>query len=175
MALMTITIATVVSAKTTMGSFDPQTQLQVGSRIVIHSVYGIATPRPHYEPSTNQPSHWNGTQQNLPAYNASLTIEGQISSDTSTGGIQFTIQGGAMLIDASTITITGGKGEISNIDRILIEGTATTINSQSFNWRMQGLTAPYNGALISELTVSTSITINGVPTNLIVTCISTVS
>ena len=51
-----------------------------------------------------------------------------------------------MVIDTSTITITDGKGEISNIDRITIEGTATSIDSQSFNWHMEGLTALYKGA-----------------------------
>ena len=80
-----------------------------------------------------------------------------------------------MVIDTSTITITGGKGEISNIDRILIEGTATSLVSQSLNWRMEGLAAVYNGVLISELTGNTAITINGVPTNLMVTCIATLS
>ncbi len=174
-ALTTITNATVVSAQPSMGSFNPQTQLQVGSRIIIRSVYGIATPRPHYQPSTGQPSHWNGTQQNLPAYNASITIDAQINGDTGNGGTQFTIQGGVMVIDTSTITITDGKGEISSIDRITIEGTATSIDSQSFNWHMEGLAALYNGALISELTGNITITINGVPTDLIVTCIATVS
>jgi len=80
-----------------------------------------------------------------------------------------------MVIDTSTITIGGGKGEISSIDRITIEGTATSIDSQSFNWHMEGLAALYNGALISELTGNITITINSVPTNLIVTCIATVS
>ena len=80
-----------------------------------------------------------------------------------------------MVIDSSTIAITSGKGEISNIDRITIEGTALSVNSQSFNWHMEGLAALYNGALISELTGNTTITINSVPTNLIVTCIATVS
>jgi len=46
MALTAITNATVVSAQPSMGSFNPQTQLQVGSRIIIRSVYGIATPAP---------------------------------------------------------------------------------------------------------------------------------
>jgi hypothetical protein len=167
------TSTSIVSAQSATGSFNPLTQLQVGSRIVIRSVYGIATPRP--QGGTGQSHNWNQSQQNLPTYNASITIDLQITGENSNGGIQFTVQGGVMVIDTSTIAITGGKGEMSSIDRVMMEGTATSTSSQSLNWRMNGLAALLNGALISELTGNTSTIINGIPTNVIVTCIATIS
>ena len=80
-----------------------------------------------------------------------------------------------MVIDTSTIAITGGKGEVSNIDRIMMAGTAASVDGQSFNWHMDGLAAEVNGALISELTGNVSITLNGAPASLIVTYIATIS
>jgi len=57
-----------------------------------------------------------------------------------------------MVIDTSTIAITGGTGEVSNIDRIMMEGTAASADGQSFNWHLNGLAAVLNGAIISDLT-----------------------
>jgi hypothetical protein len=164
-----------VSAQNATGPFNPQTQFQAGSRMTIRSVYGIATLRLHNQTGTSQQPHWNQTLQNLPTYNASITIDAQLTGDAGNGGVQFTIQGGVMVIDTSSIAITGGKGEVSNIDRIMMEGTAASVDGQSFNWHMDGLAAEVNGALISELTGNVSIALNGVPANLIVTYIATIS
>lgn len=167
------TSTAIVSAQSATGSFNPQTQLQTGSTIVIRSVYGIATPRP--QGGTGQPHNWNQSQQNLPSYNTSITIDIQITGETSDGGIQFIIQGGVIVVGTSTIVITGGNGEMSSIDRMMMEGTATSTNSQSLNWRMSGLAALLNGALISELTGNAPIIVNGIQTNVIFTCIATIS
>jgi hypothetical protein len=164
-----------VSAQNATGSFNPQTQFQAGSRMTIRSVYGIATLRLHNQTGTSQQPHWNQTQQNLPTYNASITIDAQLNGDSGNGGVQFTIQGGVIVIDTSTIAITAGSGEVSNIDRIMMEGTAASADGQSFNWHMNGLAAVLNGAIISELTGNVYVTLNGAPANLIVTYIATIS
>ena len=164
-----------VSAQNATGSFNPQTQFQAGSRVTIRSVYGIATLRLHNQTGTSQQPRWNQTQQNLPTYNASITIDAQLNGDSGNGGVQFTIQGGVIVIDTSTIAITGGTGEVSNIDRIMMGGTAASADGQSFNWHMNGLAAVLNGALISEFTGNVYVTLNGTPANLIVTYIATIS
>ena len=164
-----------VSAQNATGSFNPQTQFQAGSRMTIRSVYGIATIRLHNQTGTSQQPHWNQSQQNLPTYNASITIDAQLNGDAGTGGVQFAIQGGVIVIDTSTIAITGGTGEMSNIDRIMMEGTAASADGQTFNWHMNGLAALLNGAIISELTGNVYVTVNGAPANLIVTYIATIS
>ncbi len=143
--------------------------------MTIRSVYGIAMLRLRNQTGSGQQSHWNQTQQNLPTYNASITIDAQLTGDAGNGGVQFTIQGGVIVANTSTIAITGGKGEVSNIDRVIMEGTAATTNSQSLNWHMNGLAAIVNGALICELTGNIDVTLNGAPANLIVTYIATIS
>ena len=174
--LMGIASSTViVSAQSATGSFNPQTQFQIGSRIIFRSVYGIATVRVRNQTGASQPPRWNQAQQNLPTYNASITIDAQVIGDAGNGVIQFTVQGGVIVISTSTIAITGGNGEVSGIDRIFMEGTATSADGQSFNWHMDGLAALFNGALISELTGNASVILGGVPTNLMLTCIATVS
>jgi len=167
--------AACVSAQNATGPFNPQTQFQAGSRMTIRSVYGIATLRLRNQTGTSQQHHWNQTQQNLPTYNASMTVDAQLTGDAGNGGVEFTIQGGVMVIDTSTIVIVGGMGEVSSIDRILMEGTAASADGQSFNWHMDGLAAVVNGALISELTGNVSVTLNGAPANLIITYIATIS
>jgi hypothetical protein len=99
----------------------------------------------------------------------------QITGDAGNGGVELSVQGGVMVIGASTIAIAAGKGEISSIDGIVMQGTATNADGQLLNWRMDGLAALFKGALISELTGNVSIILNGVPTNLIVTCIATIN
>jgi len=164
-----------VAAQNAAGPFNPQTQFQVGSRLTIRSVYGIATLRLRNQTGTSQRPHWNQTVQNLPTYNASITIDAQLTGDAGNGGVQFTIQGGVIVIDTSTIAITGGTGEVSNIDRIMMGGAAASADGQSFNWHMNGLAAVVNGALISEITGNVDVTLNGVPANLVVTYIATIS
>ena len=80
-----------------------------------------------------------------------------------------------MVIGTSTIAITGGSGEINGVDRVLMQGTASTADGEQINWRMNGLAALFNGAMISELTENISIILNGVQTNLIVTYIATMN
>jgi hypothetical protein len=163
----------VVSAQSASGSFNPQTQFLVGSKITIRSVYGIASPRP--QGGSGYTHSWNQSQQNLPTYNASITINLQITGQTSNGGLEFTVQGGVMIVNGSTTGISGGNGQISNVDRIFIEGTATNTGNQSINWHMTGLAALINVAVVAELTGNTSATLNGTPANVIVTCIATIS
>jgi hypothetical protein len=168
-------LATDVLAQDATGPFNPQTQFQAGSRMTIRSVYGIAMLRLRNQTGTGQQSHWNQTQQNLPTYNASITIDAQLTGDAGNGGVQFTIQGGVIVVNTSTIAITGGKGEVSNIDRVIMEGTAASADGQSFNWHMNGLAAVVSGALICELIGTVDVTLNGAPANLIVTYIATIS
>ena len=163
----------VVSAQSAAGSFNPQTQFQVGSKLIIGSVYGVASPRP--QGGYGESHSWNQSQQNLPTYTASVTINLQVTGQDSDGGIQFIVQGGVMVIDGSTIAITGGSGQMSSMDRIFIQGAATSIQSQSINWRINGLAAILNGELICELNGNAPVVINGAPTNLILTYIATIS
>jgi len=165
-----------VSAQSATGSFNPQTQLQVGSRIVIRSIYGIGTVRPHYTNATGQlPYHWNGTMQNLPTCNASITLDAQITADVADGGVQFAVQGGVIAVCGSTIAITTGQGEVSGVDRVMIQETAVDESGQSFNGRMEGIAALFNGSLISELSGNVPVTLNGVQTNLIITYLVTLN
>jgi len=173
-ALLGITFSGfVVSAQSASGSFNPQTQFPVGSKITLRSVYGIASPRP--QGGSGYTHNWNQSQQNLPTYNASITIDLQVTSETGNGGLTFTVQGGVMVVNGSTTGISGGNGQISNVDRIFIEGTATNTSSQSINWHMTGLAALLNGAVVAELTGNTSTTLNGTPANIIITYIATIS
>jgi hypothetical protein len=177
-AFVGITLSTsVVSAQSTSGSFNPQTQFPTGSKITIRSVYGIATPRPQggFQGGSGYTHNWNQSQQNSPSYNASITIDLQVTSETSNGGLQFTVQGGVMVVNGSIIAISSGSGQISSSDRIFMQGTATSTDSQSINWHMNGLAALLNGAVIAELGGNTSIIVNGAPANVIVTYIATIS
>jgi hypothetical protein len=176
-ALVGITLSTsVVSAQSASGSFDPQAQFPTGSKITIRSVYGIATPRPQggFQGGSGYTHNWNQSQ-NSPSYNASIIIDLQITSETSNGGLQFTVQGGVMVVNGSTIGISSGSGQISSSDRIFMEGTATSTDSQSINWHMNGLAAILNDAVVAELSGNTPITVNGAPTNVIATYIATIS
>jgi hypothetical protein len=95
---------------------------------------------------------WNGTMQPYSAeYSTSVTIQGQVANDTANGGIQWTVQGGSIVLNGQSFTITGGKGAISNIDRVTVLGTAADSNGHTFRWQFQGLAATYNGTVIVEL------------------------
>ena len=113
--------------------------------------------------------------QNLPTYNASLTLDAQVAGDSVEGGVQLTIQGGVITIGSSTIAITEGQGEVSGIDRMMIQATAVNTNGQSFNLRMEGLAALYNGATIAEISGNAPFVVNGTQTNLILTYLATIS
>lgn len=172
-ALAGITTSTIVSAQSASGAFNPQTLFAQGSNLVIRSVYGIATARP--QGGYGQSHSWNQSQQDLPTYNASITLDIQATSEIGHGGVQFAVQGGVVVVDASTIPITGGIGQISGMDRITVGGTATSTNGPSIDWHMNGLAALVNGSLVAELTGSMPINVNGASTNVIVTYIATIS
>jgi hypothetical protein len=103
------------AAQTTTRSFNPQTRLRVGSRIIIRSVYGIATPGPHNQPSMSQPPHWNQTQQNLPSYNMSITIDVQISGDAINGGITFRRPPDSIRVQGGTFIAAGPSSAARSI------------------------------------------------------------
>jgi len=189
---------TQVSAQSTSASFNPQTQFQTGSTLTIQSVYGMATVMPtRNQTRGNQPhgdSPANGNQlqignqrpqENLQTYSASITVNVQVADDTSNGGVLLTVQGGTIVINGITFTIANGNGEISNLDRFMMNGNATTVNCyycacsntcQSFRWSIQGPTALYNGAVIGSLNGNAFIGIgsSSTPTDVNVTYITTI-
>jgi hypothetical protein len=96
--------------------------------------------------------NWNGTfMPPVTTYSTSVTITAQVANDTANGGIQWTIQSGSIAVNGNTFTITGGKGEMSSLGRLVIGGTATDSNGNTLRWRLQGLAAMYNGTIIADL------------------------
>jgi len=84
-------------------------------------------------------------------YSTSITITAQVATDTANGGIQWTIQSGSIVVNGNTFTITGGKGQMSSLGRLVIGGTATDSNGNTLRWQLQGLAAMYNGTVIADL------------------------
>jgi len=168
---------TAVSAQSASGSFNPQNQFPVGSKIAIRSVYAIATTRPQgsFQDGSGHSHNWTQNQQNSPTYDASMTVDLRVTGESSNGGVQFTVLGGVMIVDGSTIGISEGSGQVSNVDRIFMQGTATSADSQSINWHMNGLAALLNGAVVAEVSGNTLISVNGAPENVILTCLATLS
>jgi hypothetical protein len=120
--------------------------------------------------------NWNGTIPQPPAqYSATVTINGQVVNDTATGGIQWTVQGGSILVNGNTFTITGGKGEMSSMDRLTVLGTATDSNGNTVRWQFQGLAAMYNGTVIVELSGGSFAGVNSAVQRVDLTCIATMS
>jgi len=150
---------TAVSAQSASGSFNPQNQFPVGSKIAIRSVYAIATTRPQgsFQDGSGHSHNWTQNQQNSPTYDASMTVDLRVT------------------VDGSTIGISEGSGQVSNVDRIFMQGTATSADSQSINWHMNGLAALLNGAVVAEVSGNTLISVNGAPENVILTCLATLS
>jgi hypothetical protein len=180
---------TQVSAQSISASFNPQTQFQTGSTLTIQSVYGMATVmpsrnqtrgnQPHVNPHANSNRLQIGNQrpqENLQMYSASITVNVQVADDTSNGGVQLAVQGGTIVINGVTFTIANGNGEISNLDRLMINGNATSVNGQTFKWNMQGLAAVYNGTVIGYLNGNASISLGSdiTPTDVNVTYITTI-
>ena len=91
------------------------------------------------------------TMQNPKAYSASLTITAQITGNEN-DGVQWTIKGGTVVINGTTYDIAAGQGEMNDIDRLIMNGTATDANGRTVGWRMDGLVALYGGTVIGELT-----------------------
>lgn len=95
---------------------------------------------------------WNGTfMPPVTTYSTSVTISAQVANDTANGGIQWTVQSGSIVVNGNTFTITGGKGQMSSLGRLVIGGTATDSNGNTLRWQLQGLAAMYNGTVIADL------------------------
>jgi len=166
-----------VPAQSVSGSFDPQTQFTVGSSLVITSIYGIATVSPAIQTTTPIPTqgnhtfwhfsqtqgqrpssshrNWNQTSGQLQplqptAYSASMTIDAQVTGDAGSG-VQWTVQGGSIVFNETTYTITSGNGAMSSMDRLMMSGNATDPNGNTVRWSLQGLAAIYNDAVIVSL------------------------
>jgi hypothetical protein len=157
-----------VPAQSVSGSFNPQTQFPAGSSLLITSIYGIATIPPAIQTRTPIPTqgnhtfwHYNHTQGQRPwnqtlgqlqptTYNASLTIDAQVTGDAG-NGVQWTVQGGSIVFNATTYTITSGNGTISGMDRLMMFGNATDPNGNTVKWSLQGLAAMYNATVIVSL------------------------
>jgi hypothetical protein len=162
-------------AQSVSGSFDPQTQFTVGSSLVITSIYGIATVPPAVQTTTPIPTqgnhtfwHFNQTQGQRPSsgshrnwnqtggqlqpatYSASVTIDAQVTSGAGSG-MQWTVQGGSIVFNETTYTITSGNGTMSSMDRLMMYGNATDPNGNMVNWNLQGLAAIYNDTVIVSL------------------------
>ena len=191
--VMGFSATTQVSAQSTSASFNPQTQFQTGSTLTIQSLYGMATViSTRNQPHGNSPANGNQLQignqrpqENLQTYSASITVNVQVADDTSNGGVQLTVQGGTIVINGITFTIANGNGEISILDRFMMNGNATTVNCyycacwntcQSFRWSIQGPTALYNGAVIGSLNGNAFVSIDSssTPTDVNVTYITTI-
>jgi hypothetical protein len=164
-----------VPAQSVSGSFNPQTQFPAGSSLAITSIYGIATVLPaiqtttpirtqgnhtfwHYNqtqgqrPSFGDHRNWNqtGGQPQTTTYNASLTIDAQVTGEAG-NGVQWTVQGGSIVFNGSTYTITSGNGTISGMDRLMMSGNATDPNGNTVRYDLQGLAVIYNATVIVSL------------------------
>ena len=162
-------------AQSVSGSFNPQTQFPAGSSLQITSIYGIATIPPaiqtttpiptqgnhtfwHYNqtqgqrPSNGNHRNWNQTagQLQLTTYSASITIDAQVTSDAG-NSVQWTVQGGSIVFNGATYTITSGNGTISSMDRLMMSGNATDPSGNTVKWNLQGLAAMYNDTVIASL------------------------
>ena len=173
-------VATPASAQTSSGQFNPQTQFALGTKLQITSIYGLETAQPpfaalyagasnygnhtwhnsgqngnHNQTIRNGPNNqeWNLTYlRNIPTTNSSITINAQITNDTQDGGVLWTVQGGTIAYNGTTLTITGGKGGIGKLDRVLTVGNATDANGNTLRWGLEGLATLYGGTVIVALT-----------------------
>jgi len=124
--------------------------------------------------SMNHP--WNGTfMPPVTTYSTSVTISAQVANDTASGGIQWTVQSGSIVVNGNTFTITGGKGQMSSLGRLVVGGTATDSNGNTLRWRLQGLAAMYNGTVIADLNGGSFTTANNVLARANLTYLATIS
>jgi len=115
------------------GSFNPQTEFPIGSSVTINSVSGLGGgPFPT-------------------SFVASLTLTATVTNNTAHGDIVWTITGGSIVENETTLTIIGGGGGIGKLDRILIVGNATDPNGHAYDWGLEGLAIMYNGTVIASL------------------------
>jgi hypothetical protein len=120
--------------------------------------------------------NWNGTfMPPVTTYSASITISAQVANNTANGGIQWTIQTGSIVVNGNTFTITGGKGQMSNLGRLVIGGIATDSNGNTLRWQLQGLAAMYNGTVIADLNGGSFTTANNALAHANLTYLATIS
>jgi hypothetical protein len=162
------------------GQFNPQTQFAVGTTLQITSISGLETAPPpftgfsgvgwnngnhawggngQYGNHTQPPwigqgnQEWNLTYlQNAPTTNSSITINAEVTNDTQDGGILWTVQGGSIDYNETTLTVTGGVGGIGKLDRVVMVGNATDSNGNTLRWSLEGLATLYSGTVIVSLT-----------------------
>jgi len=167
------------SVQGSSGEFNPQAQFAVGARLQITSIYGLETAPPPFSTfngagfnygnptwrnggqngKRNQTSRnglvnqeWNLTYlRNIPTANSSITISVQVVNDTQDGGILWTVQGGSIAYNGTTLTVTSGRGGIGKLGRVLTIGNATDSNGNTFRWSLEGLTTLYEGSVVVSL------------------------
>jgi hypothetical protein len=163
------------SAQGSSGQFNPQTQFAVGTTLQITSIYGLESlPAPTTLAGFNYGSHtgsgynfgnhnqtirtgltnqqWNLTYlRNTPTANSSITINAEVTNETQDGGILWTVQGGSIVYNGTTLTVTSGSGGIGKLDRILTVGNATDSNGNTYRWTLEGLATLYGGTVLVSL------------------------
>lgn len=167
------------SAQSSSGQLNPQTQYAIGTNLQIASIYGLETapPFPTFNGAglnygnhawgsngqngdRNQTSRnglvnqeWNLTYlRNTPTANSSIAIDVQVVNDTQDGGILWTVQGGSIAYNGTTLTVTSGNGGIGKLNRVLTIGNATDSNGNTLRWSLEGLATVYSGTVIVSLT-----------------------
>jgi hypothetical protein len=103
-------------------------------------------------PGSGNHRNWNQTagRPQPTTYSASLTIDAQVTGEAG-NGVQWTVQGGSIVFNGATYTITSGNGTMSSIDRLMMHGNATDPNGNTARWNLQGLAAIYNATVIVSL------------------------
>ena len=176
--LVTVVLAGVLtstpaSAQSSSGQFNPQTQLAVGAKLQITSIYGLESILPsglnfgnrlsrgngqygfHNQTSRNgfMNQQWNLTYlQNTPTANSSIVINVQVTNDTQDGGVIWTVQGGSIAYNGTTLDVNSGKGGIGRLNRVLTVGNATDSEGNTVRWSLEGIATIYNGTMIASLT-----------------------
>jgi hypothetical protein len=157
------------SAQSSSGQLNPQTQFPVNTKLQITSVYGLETTPlfagsnfgnrnngqngNHNQSPRYANQQWNLTYlRNIPTANSSITIDAQVTNDTLDGGVLWTVQGGSIAYNGTTLTVSNGKGGIGKLDRILMIGNATDSNGNTLRWTLEGLATLYGGSVIVSLT-----------------------
>ncbi|HKM50327.1 MAG TPA: hypothetical protein VJZ75_04030 [Candidatus Bathyarchaeia archaeon] len=147
------------SAQNASGSFNPQAKFLVGSSFSITSVYGIAmVPSNQSNVGHHSQPHQEiqAPQQDSEVSNTSIIVNGQVVNQTKSGGVQWTVKSGTIVIKQNTLTIANGKGEIDSLDRVVMDCTTTDATGHTVKLQLTGLAANYNGTLIAELNGNSS-------------------
>jgi len=170
--------STPASAQTSSGQFNPQTQLTVGAKLQITSIYGLESILPAGLNFGNRLSRGNGQYgfrnqtsrngimnqqwnltylQNTPTANSSIIIKIQVTNDTQDGGVIWSVQGGSIAYNGTTLEVNSGKGGIGRLNRVLMVGNATDSEGNTVRWSLEGVATLYNGAMIASLTGNVSV------------------